>query len=87
MPNLYGVERGCDERTLALIKTAVDSRRPILGICRGSQLLNVAYGGTLIPDLGDDGVQWHPEDSDGSEFSRQALFGALLRQAAAHQSS
>lgn len=54
VPNLYGVDRGCDERSLALIKAAVESGRPVLGICRGSQLINVAYGGTLIPDLGPD---------------------------------
>ena len=54
VPNLYGVDRACDERTLTLIKTAVGTGRPILGICRGSQLLNVAHGGTLIPDLGPD---------------------------------
>lgn len=158
VPNLYGVDRGCDERSLALIMQAADSGRPILGVCRGAQLLNVAYGGSLIPDLGPDnphrghgedpmflddtvlieprtrlagildrprltvrnghhqavgdvapdltvaargldgvveavehrdphcwvlGVQWHPEDSDGSPYSRDLLFGALLAQAAA----
>ncbi len=162
VPNLYGVDRGCDERSLALIKQAVDSHRPILGICRGSQLINVAYGGSLIPDLGPDnphrghgddpmflddtvliephtrlakllgeqeitvrnghhqavgevapdltvaargldgvveavehrdphcwvlGVQWHPEDSDGSDFSRRALFSALLAAASAYQNA
>lgn len=63
VPNLYGVDRGCDERSLALIKEAADSRRPILGICRGSQLINVAYGGSLIPDLGPDNPhRGHGED-------------------------
>ncbi len=52
VPNLYGVDRECDERTLALIKSAVRTGRPVLGICRGSQLLNVAYAGTLVADLG-----------------------------------
>ena len=162
VPNLYGVDRGCDERSLALIKQAVDSRRPVLGICRGSQLINVAYGGSLIPDLGPDnphrghgdgpmflddtviiephtrlaeilgeqrltvrnghhqavgevapdltvaargldgvveavehrdphcwvlGVQWHPEDSDGSDYTRRALFGELLAQACAYRNA
>lgn len=54
VPNLYGVDRGCDERSLELIRSAVGSGRPVLGVCRGSQLLNVAYGGSLIPDLGPD---------------------------------
>lgn len=54
VPNLYGVDRSCDERTLSVIDEAVRARIPVLGVCRGSQLLNVFYGGTLIPDLGPD---------------------------------
>lgn len=40
-----------DERELALIERARDLRMPVLGICRGAQILNVAYGGTLYADL------------------------------------
>lgn len=36
---------------LALIKAALQRRLPLLGICGGMQLINVAYGGTLIQDL------------------------------------
>ena len=39
-----------------LINAAVDAGKPFLGICRGMQLLNVAFGGTLIQHLGDDTI-------------------------------
>ncbi|GAA3140168.1 gamma-glutamyl-gamma-aminobutyrate hydrolase family protein [Streptomyces rectiviolaceus] len=59
-PVRYGSERG--ERTgpparerdaweLALIEAALASGTPLLGICRGMQLLNVALGGTLVQHM------------------------------------
>jgi putative glutamine amidotransferase len=59
-PVRYGAEP--DERTgppardrdaweLALIRAALASGTPLLGICRGLQLLNVALGGTLVQHL------------------------------------
>ncbi|MCB8913085.1 gamma-glutamyl-gamma-aminobutyrate hydrolase family protein [Rhodococcus rhodochrous] len=40
-----------DEYEIALIRDALDAGIPMLGICRGMQILNVALGGTLVPDL------------------------------------
>lgn len=40
-----------DEIELRLLRTALKAGVPILGICRGSQLLNVACGGTLYGDV------------------------------------
>ncbi|WP_172633296.1 gamma-glutamyl-gamma-aminobutyrate hydrolase family protein [Streptomyces sp. 6-11-2] len=65
-PERYGAER--EPRTgpparerdaweLALIRAALDSGTPLLGICRGMQLLNVELGGTLVQHI--DG---HTED-------------------------
>jgi putative glutamine amidotransferase len=40
-----------DEAEMPLIRAAVERDIPILAICRGVQILNVALGGTLIQDL------------------------------------
>ena len=150
----YGVDRAADDYSIEIIHSTIERDAPLLCICRGSQLLNVALGGDLIPDienyhphrggsgdpmfkdeqvilepgsaihqiLGRDrlavrsghhqavnrlgaglvvsaraedgiiegtelpsatwvvGVQWHPEDDDGSASDRRALFSAFVDQ-------
>lgn len=46
-------DRARDEMELAAIERARVDNRPILGICRGAQLINVAAGGTLYADISD----------------------------------
>lgn len=48
---LEAVDRSRDEGELELVRAALDQRRPLLCICRGMQILNVALGGTLHADL------------------------------------
>src|SRR3954453_19189516 len=43
-----------DNAEIALFARALERDLPILGICRGMQLMNVALGGTLIQHLPDD---------------------------------
>lgn len=59
-PLLYGEEprpqvtacwREEDEAEIAYVKAAIKTKLPILGICRGQQIVNVALGGTLIQDI------------------------------------
>ncbi|WP_288527952.1 gamma-glutamyl-gamma-aminobutyrate hydrolase family protein [uncultured Secundilactobacillus sp.] len=40
-----------DEFEIALVKAAVKVGKPVLGICRGLQIINVALGGTLYQDI------------------------------------
>ncbi|MEV0337256.1 gamma-glutamyl-gamma-aminobutyrate hydrolase family protein [Nocardia sp. NPDC050717] len=42
---------GRDEFEIALTRVALHRQIPLLGVCRGMQVLNVTLGGTLIPDL------------------------------------
>lgn len=58
-PEVYGQEnrdavscdRALDERELQLFHAFFASNKPVFGICRGLQLINVALGGTLIQDI------------------------------------
>lgn len=151
VPNSYGEDRRADAYSLELVRRVRAAGVPLLGICRGSQVINVAAGGTLVPDINDSalhrglppdatfldekvaledgswlskvfgrdslvvrsghhqavkrvaegyriaaqaedgiiegieaidgwcvGVQWHPEDRDGSTEDAQTLFAAFL---------
>lgn len=61
-PSLYGQENrksamcdaALDETELKLFQAFSDRNKPIFGICRGLQLINVALGGTLIQDVPDE---------------------------------
>lgn len=51
MPSSFHPRR--DEFEKLMIDHALANNKPILGICRGLQIVNVYFGGKLIPDLND----------------------------------
>jgi putative glutamine amidotransferase len=59
-PSIVGTDADDDQFEIALARAALDDDVPMLAVCRGIQVLNVALGGTLIADLhGIDGVGAH----------------------------
>ena len=50
-PETYGTDPRRDQVEMALVRAALEREMPFLGICRGMQMLNVAFGGTLIQHL------------------------------------
>ena len=48
---LWRVDRERDRSELSLARSVLKAERPVLAICRGIQVLNVAAGGTLIQDI------------------------------------
>jgi len=94
-PASYGAEPGPhtidtvperDRFEVALARCAIERDLPLLGICRGMQLLNVACGGTLLQHLPD--RLGHGEHRrvvgsfDGAEHDVELQEGSLARDAA-----
>lgn len=63
-PDWTPYDTAADEAQLAIIRDTAAAGRPLLGICRGMQLVNVAFGGTLHQHI------------DGHRGSRSAPFVA-----------
>ena len=70
---LYGIVAEHDEVELAVVRAALDADLPMLAICRGLQVLNVAMGGTLQQHI-DTESHWfaHRTDVEVAEGSRLA---------------
>ncbi|MGE6793690.1 gamma-glutamyl-gamma-aminobutyrate hydrolase family protein [Pseudomonas guineae] len=67
-----------DNTTLPLIKAAIAAGIPVLGICRGFQEMNVAFGGTLHQRVHEvDGLMDHREPADLPAEQQYGLRHAL----------
>jgi putative glutamine amidotransferase len=81
-PELYGgdsagardVDRRRDDAEIALVRAAAERRVPLLGVCRGHQVLAVAFGGTLVGGL--DHI--HPGAGHAVRTDPDSLVGRLL---------
>ena len=65
-PTLFEVVPARDRLEIALVGFALKTRKPLLAVCRGIQVLNVALGGSLFQDVSSDpgtDIQ-HQQDKD-----------------------
>jgi putative glutamine amidotransferase len=86
-PELYGrpeefercekVDTGRDALELEMIRYAMENDIPLLGICRGHQMLNVANGGSLIIDIPADFGN-AVDHSKGNKHTVRLVEGSLL---------
>ena len=51
-PTMWGIDRERDRTEMLVSRLAMAQEKPLLAICRGIQIFNVALGGTLWEDLG-----------------------------------
>jgi putative glutamine amidotransferase len=84
-PETYGVEPDRDELEIALLHEADRRRTPTLCICRGMQVLNVAFGGTLLQHLPDEdrfGPHGVPSGEEGVVHDVKLASGSRIASAA-----
>ncbi|HJV00454.1 MAG TPA: type 1 glutamine amidotransferase [Burkholderiaceae bacterium] len=66
-------DRARDMYELELLHEFVEAGKPVLGVCRGCQLINVAFGGTLYQDIASDVPTAQPHVHDDYDRHRHAI--------------
>lgn len=85
-PKVYGISSERDRLEIALVKAALQEHKPLLAICRGIQVLNVALGGKLYTHIQDQVEQslkhdWFPKfPRDKLAHAVSLKYGSQLNQ-------
>src|SRR5436305_12569619 len=66
-PETHNVDPRRDAFDIAVLRSALDRDIPVLAICRGMQVANVALGGTLVQDVGNVSGVRHDQHKRGHE--------------------
>ena len=85
-PNTTVFNESRDLFEIQVFEFARQQNKPVLAICRGLQLVNIALGGNLIQDLQENGFENHRKGPDGDrEHKIEVKPGTLLAQIAGIQ--
>jgi len=76
-PTQYGVDEEQDAFDLAAARVALSDQLPLLAICRGTQIVNVALGGNLVQDM-DDTVGNHRNRVHDLEVDETSPLGEIV---------
>jgi putative glutamine amidotransferase len=85
-PNTTVFNESRDLFEIQVFEFARQQNKPVLAICRGLQLINIALGGNLIQDLQENGFENHRKGTEGDrEHKIEVRAGTLLAQIAGVQ--
>jgi putative glutamine amidotransferase len=76
-PQLGATDKERDRTELLLTEWALEAGMPLLGVCRGAQVLNVACGGTLYQDLHSERPDFAKHDYFPPNFERFRISHAV----------
>lgn len=94
-PLVFGedVQEGCgsicvlrDQMELSMLQLLAEKKKPVLGICRGIQVMNIAFGGDIYQHLDEENWQMHNQRAANDVVTHQVqiaedslLYGLTLR--------
>ncbi len=79
-PLIFGedIQRGCgticavrDSQELSMLQLLAERRKPVLGICRGIQVMNIAFGGDIYQHLDEEQWQMHYQTAEDDVVTHQ----------------
>lgn len=73
----YEIDEPLDRLQLQILKEFLHARKPILGICKGLQIINVYFGGTIIQNLPEESLHIHKYEGRDKLHSTKAARGTF----------